>query len=138
MLRRVTMQRLEWRGDFRFEGIDSHGTPVPIDADFVAGAKPSELLTISLAACTAYDVVNILRKQRQDLTALTATIESDQDAEAPWRFRRIAVRFTARGRVDATKAAKALALSEQKYCAVSATLRDAVELDFTIEVADEK
>lgn len=128
-------QRLVWDGDFRFTGIDSWGHRVAIDGDpDGTGAKPSDLMTLSLAACAAYDIVNILRKQRQDLRALEARIISTQDADAPWAFRRIEVHYVARGAVDAQKAQKAMTLSEEKYCAVSATLRPSVELIFTIAV----
>jgi putative redox protein len=133
----VSSQQLRWHDDFRFTGTDSWGNDVAIDATEGggAGAKPADLLPISLAACTAYDIVNILRKQRQDLRELDARIDSEQDPDAPWTFRRITVRYIARGNVDPQKARKALDLSEQKYCSVSATLRSVVDLRFEIEVA---
>lgn len=129
-------QHVAWTGEgFRFVGTDSSGQRATIDADGTGeGLTPSDMLPISLAACTAYDIVNILRKQRQDLRALEATIESEQDADPPWRYRSIGVHYVARGVVDQNKARKALALSEEKYCAVSATLRDVVDLRFSIEV----
>lgn len=131
----MSTQRLVWHDAFRFTGTDSWGNDVAIDAtEGGEGAKPADLLPIALAACTAYDVVNILRKQRQDLRELEARIESEQDPDAPWTFRKISVIYTARGGVDPIKAAKALALSEEKYCSVSATLREVVELGFHITV----
>lgn len=132
----MSTQRLLWQDDFRFVGTDSVGRDVIIDGDDAAstGAKPSDLLPLALAACTAYDIVNILRKQRQDLRGLEATIDSEQDADAPWTFRRITVRYVARGSVDPVKARKALELSESKYCSVSATLRPVVDLRFDIAV----
>ena len=131
----MSTTKLVWHEHFRFTGSDSRGRPVAIDAHMEgAGAKPSDLLPISLAACTAYDIVNILHKQRQDLRELEATMESEQDPDPPWQFRRIAVKYTARGKVDPQKARKALALSEEKYCSISATLRQVVDLTFEIEV----
>ena len=127
--------KLVWHEHFRFTGSDSRGRDVAIDAHMDGkGAKPSDLLPISLAACTAYDIVNILHKQRQELRELEATMESEQDPDPPWRFRRIAVKYVARGAVDPVKAQKALALSEEKYCSISATLKQMVELTFQIEV----
>ena len=123
---------------FRFTASDSRGRDVAIDAHMDGkGAKPSDLLPISLAACTAYDIVNVLHKQRQDLQELEARMESVQDADPPWRFRKIAVKYIARGKVDPAKAKKALALSEEKYCSISATLRPVVDLTFEIEVEAE-
>jgi putative redox protein len=133
----VSETRLVWHDAFRFTGTDSWGNEVAIDATegSGSGAKPADLLPLALAACTAYDVVNILRKQRQDLAGLEAVITSTQEADAPWTFTDVTVRYIARGSVDETKARKALALSEEKYCSVSATLRPAVRMTFTIEVA---
>lgn len=128
-------QRLEWRGDFRFAGFDSRGHEVAIEGDAEgSGVKPSDMLPLSLAACAAYDVVNILRKQRQDLRGLDARIETVQDDDAPWTFREIRVRYVVRGDVDPDRARRALALSEERYCSVSATLRPSVRLELSIEV----
>jgi len=128
--------RLRWTGEgTRFEGEDSWGHRLPIGGDGEGpGAKPADLLPLSLAACTAYDVVTILRRQRQRLGALEVEIEAEQDGEAPWRFRRIALRFVARGDVAPAKAERALALAE-KNCSVEATIRDCIAIECTIEVA---
>lgn len=134
----MSTTKLVWHEHFRFTGSDSRGRDVAIDAHMDGkGAKPSDLLPISLAACTAYDIVNILYKQRQDLKELEARMESVQDPDPPWRFRKIAVKYIARGKVDPAKAKKALALSEEKYCSISATLRPVVDLTFEIEVEAE-
>lgn len=107
---------------------DRRGRPGP-------GAKPSDLLPLSLAACTAYDTVVILQKQRQDLRSLDVELTTHQDPEPPWAFRSIHMRFVITGAVDPTKAQKAVALAESKYCAVAATLRSVVELTHDIEVS---
>ena len=134
----MSVTKLVWHERFRFTASDSRGRDVAIDAHMDGkGAKPSDLLPISLAACTAYDIVNILYKQRQDLKELEARMESVQDPDPPWRFRKIAVKYIARGDVDPGKAKKALALSEEKYCSISATLRPVVDLTFEIEVEAE-
>lgn len=128
-------QRLTWTGEgIRFEGEDSWGHRLEIgDGPGSPGAKPSDLLPISLAACTAYDVVSILRKQRQDLRALDVQIETEQDDRPPWTFRRITLRFAVTGDISEAKAERALALAE-KECSVHATIRDAVEIRASIEV----
>lgn len=134
----MSRTRLIWDGDFRFTAVDSWGNAVALDGQEAGGrgARPSDLLPISLAACTAYDVVSILRKQRQELLGLEATVESQQDPDPPWRYRRIAVAYVAHGRVDQRKAQRALDLAESKYCSVSATLRETVDLAFSIMVAE--
>jgi len=132
----MSAQKLIWHDDFRFTGVDSWGNEVAIDATEGSGrgAKPADLLPISLAACTAYDIVNILKKQRQHIEGLDAEITSTQETEAPWTFTRVTVAYTVRGDVDARKAENALALSESKYCSISATLRPVVEMEFSITV----
>ena len=72
------------------------GRVVHIDTDPEgSGAKPADLLPISLAACTAWDVVNILQKQRQDLQGMDVRIETDQDEDPPWAFTRILMQMPA-------------------------------------------
>lgn len=129
------MLRLLWTGEgTQFEGEDSWGHRLPIGGEEGGpGSRPADLLPLSLAACTAYDVVVILQKQRQDLRGLEVEIEAEQDPEAPWRFRRIALRFVATGDVEKPKAKRALALAE-KSCSVEATVRDCVAIECTIEV----
>jgi putative redox protein len=128
--------RLTWTGErLQFIGAPGYGSPVAIGGDAEGpGAKPSDLLPLSLAACTAYDVVAILRKQRQDLRGLEAIVVSTQDPEPPWRFRAIHVTWVVTGAVDLHKAERAVALAEGKYCSVAATLRDVVDLSYDVRV----
>ena len=127
--------RLVWTGDgIQFVGTTGYGEPILVGGDVEGpGAKPSDLLPLSLAACTAYDVIEILRKQRQDLLVLEVVATSVQDPEPPWTFRSIHLRFQLTGTVDASKAAKAVEMAETRYCAVAATIRSVVRL--THEVA---
>ena len=128
--------RLRWTGEqLQFVGTTGYGQDVAVGGDPQGpGAKPSDLLPLSLAACTAYDVVEILRKQRQDLRALEAVVTSTQDPDPPWTFRAIHVTFVLTGDVDPRKAERAIALAEAKYCAVAATLRGVVELTHALEI----
>jgi len=129
--------KLTWHDGQRYTGTDSWGNAVvPIDSDRSHGSKPSDLLPISVAACAAYTMVEILRKQRQMITALEASITSKQQDEAPWAFETIDVVFTIGGDVAIDKARKALELSHEKYCSVAASLRASVAMTFTIELAD--
>lgn len=127
--------RLVWTGDrIQFVGTTGYGEPILVGGDVEGpGAKPSDLLPLSLAACTAYDVVEILRKQRQDLLGLEVVATSVQDPEPPWTFRSIHLRFQLMGTLDASKAARAVEMAETRYCAVAATIRSVVRL--THEVA---
>jgi len=130
--------RLEWTGDrLQFVGQTAYGEPVLTGGNANGpGAKPSDLLPMSLAACTAYDVVEILRKQRQQLRGLAVVITSEQDPDPPWTFRAIHMRFLLTGTVEEGKAARAVALAESKYCAVAATIRSVVRLSHDVEISE--
>jgi putative redox protein len=132
----VGEQRLIWSGaGLQFEGVTAYGEPVLIGGDPEGpGAKPSDLLSVSLAACVAYDVVVILRKQRQDLQGLEVRIDAVQDPDPPWTFRSIHCHFVLTGAVDRAKAGRAIELAEAKYCAVAATLRSTVEISHPHEI----
>jgi putative redox protein len=103
------------------------------------GVLGADLLPLSLAGCSAWDVMAILRKQRQPVTALTVTAQSVRDPQPPRRFRAIHVhyRFTGQG-LDAAHIRRAIELSENKYCSIHATLREVVNItsDFEIVEAD--
>ncbi len=128
--------RLVWTGDrIQFVGTTGYGEPILVGGDVEGpGAKPSDLLPLSLAACTAYDVVEILRKQRQDLLGLEVVATSVQDPDPPWTFRSIHLRFQLTGAVDASKAAKAVDIAETRYCAVAATIRSVVRLTHEVTI----
>ena len=101
------------------------------------GFKPSDLMAMALIGCSSHDVVEILNKQRQDLQQLKVTAESVQDDIPPWRFRKIHIHFQAVGKgLDVEKVRKAIALSEEKYCSVYATLKDALEITHDFEVVE--
>jgi len=129
--------RLEWTGDrIQFVGTTGYGESILVGGDVEGpGAKPSDLLPLSLAACTAYDVVEILRKQRQELLRLEVVATSVQDPDPPWTFRSIHLRFELAGRVDASKAAKAIEIAETRYCAVAATIGSVVRLTHEVTIA---
>lgn len=132
----MTDVRLVWTGDrIQFVGTTAYGEPLLVGGDVEGpGAKPSDLLPLSLAACTAYDVVEILRKQRQDLRGLDVAVTFVQDPDPPWTFRSIHLRFELTGTVDASKAAKAVEIAETRYCAVAATIRSVIELTHEVSI----
>ncbi len=127
---------LRWTGrDLQFLGETAYGDPVRVGGETDGqGAKPSDLLPISLASCTAYDVVVILKKQRQDLRGLEVVVSSTQDPDPPWMFRAIHMAFHLTGDIDERKAEKAIALAESTYCSVAATLRPVVDLTHSVQI----
>lgn len=128
--------RLAWTGrDLQFLGRTAWGDPLTLGGEGLGpGAKPVELVPLSLAACTAHDVVVILGKQHQSLEALEAVVTYEQEPDPPWRFRTMHQHFVLTGEIDPSKAERAIDLAETKYCSVAATLRPTVELSHSFVI----
>jgi putative redox protein len=102
-----------------------------------AGPGPAELLLVAAAGCAAWDIVQILRKQRRDIAAIDCRVDGEQQAQAPWTFRTVALAFTVRGRdLDRDRVEHAVALSVEKYCSVLSTIADAAVITHTTEVLE--
>ena len=101
------------------------------------GVSASDLLPMSLIGCASHDVVEILNKQKQNLRELKVSAESTQDDDPPWRFRKIHIHYQVIGKeIDPEKVRKAILLSEEKYCSVYATLKDAIEITHDFEIVE--
>jgi putative redox protein len=94
-----------------------------------AGIRPKELLLLALGGCTASDVIAILRKKRVALDNLEVYITAEQSDEHPQVFTSIHLEFLVRGDgIRREDVARAIELSETKYCSVNAMLRSAVSI----------
>ena len=103
------------------------------------GVKPSDLLVMALCSCSGYDVVTILRRQRQELTDLRITADAQQAEEPPYQFTDIHLHYVVTGRdLDPAKVERAIKLSEEKYCSVAATIRGVAKITNSFEVLQEK
>lgn len=131
---------VQWIGGKKFVGVDSTSHSVVLSTPTEGiGVKPSELLLIALASCSAVDVVEILNKKRMPLSCLEISVSGEQDADPPWTFRKIHMRFVLSGQNLTEKAvAQAIQLSEEKYCSVSATIRATVEIITDFEIVPEE
>ncbi len=88
------------------------------------GISPAELLLVAAGTCSAWDVVEILRKQRQDVEGVSIHVAGAQEPEAPWTFREVVLEFRVTGRgLDHDKVERAVRLSEERYCSVTSTIR---------------
>jgi putative redox protein len=126
----------------QFVGAGWSGTGVLMDAarDFGGderGARPFELLLVSLAGCTGMDVVSLLRKMRVGFTELELEIEAEKSEEHPHVFTEINLVYIVTGRdIDEDKVKRAIELSQDKYCSVSAMLRKACPVNWTYRIAE--
>ncbi len=116
--------RIEWRGGLGFEASGEHGGRVAIVGDKgVAGARPMDVLLISLGACAGADVASILRKKRQPLSSYAIAVSGDQRDEHPRSFARIDVLHQVEGEwIDPEAVRRSIELSVTRYCPVTAQL----------------
>ena len=127
---------VRWLSGKKFIGTDSTNHSVVLSTpDEGVGMKPSELLLVALASCTAVDVVEILHKKRIELTSLEISAAGEQQADPPWTFRKIHLTYRMRGKgLTADAAELAVRLSEEKYCSVAATVRATAEISTEIVI----
>ena len=105
------------------------------DAVGATGAKPIELVAAALAGCTAFDVINILRKKRQRVTGYEVLVEADQPSDPPQVFTKVRIRHIVIGvDVDTGAVESAIHLSETKYCSVGAMVQKTASFETTFEV----
>ena len=123
-----------WKGKMVFEGKTESGHSVSMDAKPEVGGedkgpRPMEVLMVSLGGCTAMDVVSILKKMRTDLESMTIKIDSEQASEHPKIFTKINIQYNFVGRdIKDENVKKAIELSQEKYCSVTAMLREKAEI----------
>lgn len=132
--------KMTWDGGIKFSGTGAFGHRISIDGSKQAGGnedgfKPTELLLYGIAGCTGIDVVTILQKQRQELTGLEIEVVAHQNENYPKPFHTVEVKYIARGKdLDPKKLAKAIELSESKYCVVSQTVKSPAEVKTSYEI----
>ena len=108
---------------FRAVGPSGHAVVMDGDRERNTGPGPMELLLLALGGCTGSDVVSILRKKRQQLTALEIRVEGERAPEPPMVWTRLKVHYRVVGRqLDPRAVEHAIELSRSKYCSVAATL----------------
>ena len=107
------------------------------DANGHTGSKPIELALLALGGCTGFDVISILRKKRQKVTAYEIEVRAEQNPEPPSYFTRVEIKHRLRGHIDPEAVAKAIHLSETKYCAVGAMISKTAKIEVTFEILPE-
>ena len=120
-----------WLGEQRYLGVSESGHQLLIDNSPVkVGVSPMEALLGALATCTAYDVVEIMKKRRTPLASYRIEVEGERADTDPKRYTRITVRHIAAGEgVSAEALSKAAHLSHEKYCSVAASLNSEIVVE---------
>lgn len=128
---------VEWKGDLRFNATSGSGFNVMIDADLQQGPRPMELILMGLGGCTSYDVVQILKKSRQQVTGCKAEVTSERADAVPAVFTKIHVHFVVTGEgLKPSLVERAVKLSAEQYCSASLMLeRGGVAMTHSFEIA---
>lgn len=131
---------VRWAGRMTFVGRAGSNHLVPMDSGPEFGGdssatKPMELLLLALGGCTGMDVVPILKKMRQDVIAVEINIAAERSEEHPRPYTKIDVEYVVTGRsLDEEKVKHAVELSQEKYCSVTAMLKNACPIDYTVRL----
>ena len=130
---------IQYAGDEFFIGTTPSGHAQAIDGkgDRKSAPSPLEMLLVSVAACTAVDVVSILKKKRQDVTDYKVEITGTRRDEYPRAFTAFYIHHIVYGRSVSEKAvADAISLSDEKYCSVAATVRPTAKITTDFEIIE--
>ncbi len=128
---------VKYAGDELFIGTTPHNYSLTMDtkADRHSAPTPVEMLLVSVAACTAVDVVSILEKKRQIVTDYRVEISGERRDEHPRSFTKMHIHHIVYGRdVSEQAVIRAIELSDTKYCSVAATVKPTVEITTSFEI----
>lgn len=124
-----------WQGGMAFTGAAGSGFTVNLDAEPAVGGqdggfRPMELMALSLAGCTAMDVISILQKKRQDVRAFQVQVHAKRASEHPKVFVGARIEYHLTGlNLDEAAVLRAIDLSAQRYCPAQAMLGKVMQLD---------
>lgn len=130
-LRLVTIE-----GDGRqFAAESGSGHKLAIDTrDSNTGPTPVELVALAAGACTAMDIIGILRKKRQQVTGYEVLVSAEQQEEYPKVFKKVKIHHVLQGVIASEAVERAIHLSETKYCSVGAMLAQTAAIETTYEI----
>lgn len=134
--------KIKWTGGVSFEGSAGSGHTVIMDGAPEAGgqnkgARPMELVLVGMGGCTAFDVMHILRKSRQEVTDCIAEIEASRAETDPKVFTRIHMQFTVSGKnLPAGAVERAIAMSHDKYCSATIMLGKTAEITTGFDIVE--
>lgn len=134
--------RITWLEDMTYVAQSPSGHALVIDGPpelggHNLGPRPMELLLMGMGGCTAIDVVNILRKARQELRGCELQIDAERADSDPKVFTTIQVHFILTGKnLSAKHVERAIHLSAEKYCSASIMLGKTAQISHTFEIRE--
>jgi len=131
----------KWLSNMAFES-EVNGHKIVIDAESNVGGedrgpRPKPFMLLSLGGCTGMDVISILKKMRVDVRGFNVIVEGDLTDEHPKQFYKIHVIYEFKGKnLPVEKLQKAISLSEERYCGVSAVYKKVIEMTSEIKIIE--
>jgi len=130
---------LSWMKNLAFEGeIDGHKMVLDAAADAGGdnlGPRPKKLMLAALAGCTGMDVISILKKMKVEPESFNVMVEGDVNEEHPKKYTGMKIIYQFKGKdLPVDKLERAINLSQDKYCSVSAVYRDAIPIEYEIRI----
>ena len=133
--------KMVWRDNMTFDATTTTGHHLVVDAPAPSGndrgPKPIELLLTALAGCTAMDVISILKKKQEPVLGLEVYVEGKRANDHPMIYTDIEVVYRVTGDVKPESIARAIALSETKYCGAAAMLGKSAQITTRYEIIHE-
>ncbi len=123
--------RISWHRDVSFLAESGSGHAMVVDGapehgGRNIGPRPMELILMGLGSCASFDVIAILKKQRQEVTSCECTLEAERADAVPSVFTKITINFQISGNnLDENKVERAVALSAETYCSASKMIEEA-------------
>jgi putative redox protein len=127
---------VKWIGEQKFVATSPSGHAMAMDSDRESNKAPGpmELVLMALGACTATDVVLVLKKKRQKLESLEVVCSGERAVEPPTVWTKLEIVYRLRGELDEAAVKHAIELSEEKYCSVSAMLKKTAKISWRYEI----
>jgi putative redox protein len=132
--------KVTWKEGLSFSASAGTGFVVPLGSDPAVGGandgfRPLELMAVSLAGCTAMDVISILKKKQQDVRLFEVKVQASQAEDFPQVFTHALVTYLVTGHsVDEAAVRRAIELSATKYCPAQAMLGKVVPMELRYEI----
>lgn len=134
--------RVKWVGNMSFLGESDSGHSVVMDGPPESGGRnlgirPMEMLLLGMGGCTAFDVVSVLKKSRQEIFDVDVALSADRAKDEPKVFTRIHAHFIVRGRnIKEAQVKRAIELSAEKYCSASIMLGKTAKITHDYEIQE--
>ena len=127
---------VRWVGEEKFTGVSPSNHAMAMDSDRESNTAPGpmELLLLALGACTATDVVIVLKKKRQKLESLEIVVSGERATEPPMVWTKLDLVYRLRGQLEEAAVRRAIELSQEKYCSVEAMLKKTAAITSRYEI----